>query len=345
MHVATDETFLVTGSKGCIGAWTIRLLLDEGTPVVALDLDADPGRLRLLASDEEIEQVRRVAVDITARSDPGRGDRAAKPETGSAGVARVVADEGITHIVHLAALQVPFCQANPVLGAQVNVVGTVNIFEAALAHRQQVRGLTYASSVAAFGPPDLYPGGLVADDSPLAPTTFYGVYKQANEWTAKIYAEAHGLGSVGLRPFVVYGPGRDQGRTSTPTVAMVAAVEGRPYRINFGGHSVFQYAEDVARIFIRAARAPVEQAFALNIGGPSVSMAHVVEAIEAALPEAKGLITFDDTPLPFAGRVDSSGLDRLLGSVTLTSIDEGVRRSIEDFRDLVARGLVSVPEA
>ena len=45
-------------------------------------------------------------------------------------VERVLDDDAITHVIHLAALQVPFCRADPPLGARVNVLGTVNVFEA-----------------------------------------------------------------------------------------------------------------------------------------------------------------------------------------------------------------------
>lgn len=325
-----DERFLVTGAKGCIGAWTVRCLLGEGASVVAFDLDTDPGRLRLLASDDEIDRVRRVAGDI---ADPAQ-------------VARVVADEGITHIIHLAALQQPFCLANPPRGAAVNVTGTVNIFEAVARHRDQVRGLTYASSAAVFGPPGMYPDGLVRDDSPLSPsTTIYGVYKQANEWTARVYAETQEIGSIGLRPFVVYGPGRDQGRTSTPTVALVAAAARRPYHIDYGGTAAFQYAQDVARLFIRAARCPTTQARALNVGGVTISMAEWIAVIEEVDPAVRGLITYEDLELPFVSRVDASGVERLLGPVPMTALRDGIQQSIAMFRDLLDRGLVAEPQA
>ena len=68
---------------------------------------------------------------------------------------RLIGQHAVTHIVHLAALQVPACRANPSLGSQVNVVGTVNVFEAVRRSRGQVRGLAYASSVAALGPATL----------------------------------------------------------------------------------------------------------------------------------------------------------------------------------------------
>ena len=62
---------------------------------------------------------------------------------------------------------------------------------------------------------------------PLLPRTLYGVYKQANESTAKVYYQDHDLSSIGLRPYVIYGPGRDQGMTSTPTKALLAVARGR----------------------------------------------------------------------------------------------------------------------
>ena len=252
------EKFLVTGSAGCIGAWAMHLLDQEGTDAVGLDLSSDHRRLRLLTDRQGSMTL--LQGDIT--------------DTES--VLGMVATEGITHIVHLAALQIPFCQADPVGGARVNVVGTVNVLEAA--RRSEVAGLAYASSVAVYGPPDLYPDG-VADDSPLAPTTLYGAYKQANERSAKVYAVDHGVSSVCLRPCTVYGVGRDQGLTSAPTQAMVAAAAGRPYHIPFGGASTFQHAGEVARLFIAAARAEVEGAHVYNMGGPLVRIADVVSLI------------------------------------------------------------------
>src|SRR5690606_31031575 len=113
------------------------------------------------------------------------------------------------HVIHLAALQVPFCRADPVKGAQVNVVGTANVFEAARQHG--VPQVAYASSIAIFGAPEDYPPGLLPNDAPPRPRTLYGVYKQANEGMARIYWQEHGLGSIGLRPYTVFGLGRDQG--------------------------------------------------------------------------------------------------------------------------------------
>lgn len=296
------------------------LLSRQGVEVVGFDLATDHRRLRLLTDQQGSMRFR-------------QGDI-----TDTEAVLGAVAGERITHIVHLAALQIPFCQADPIGGARVNVVGTVNVLEAA--RRSGVAGLSYASSVAVYGPPEIYPDG-VDDDSPLAPTTLYGVYKQANERSAKVYAADYGVSSVCLRPCSVYGPARDQGLTSAPTQAMVAAAAGTPYHIPFGGGSTFQHAGEVARLFITAARSEAEGAHVYNLGGPSVSIAEVVSLISGEAPGCE--ITHGDQPLPLPDRYDGAGLDRLLGGVKYLSMEEGVGRSVSKFRELLAAGLIEPP--
>ena len=190
-------------------------------------------------------------------------------------------------MIHLGALQVPACAANPSLGARVNVVGTTNVFLAA-----RDTGLTtpvvFASSVAALVP-----------DGADHPTTIYGVFKRANEGTSALMWRDEGVASVGLRPHTVYGVGRDQGLTSSPTKAMLHAAAGLPYHIGFGGSFQMQFGADVARAFVAAAGSEFRGSAVLNLPTPAVDMATVVDAIEAVLPEAAGTITFDSTPLPF----------------------------------------------
>ena len=200
----STETIMITGAMGCIGAWTVRHLLDEGVGVVATDLSTDPVRPRLLLSDDEVAAVNWRSLDVTDTN----------------AVNAMVADHGVTHIIHLAGLQVPFCKASPPLGAAVNVVGTVNILEAV--RHNNVRGLAYASSLAAFGPAELYIDTPVADNAQTAPTSLYGVYKVANEETARIFWQDWQIGSIGLRPYNVYGVARDQGMTADIAKAILA---------------------------------------------------------------------------------------------------------------------------
>lgn len=324
---STSDRYLVTGSSGCLGAWVVRQLLDERCEVVAFDLNADTRRLRLLANENELAKVAFIQGDVSDL----------------AGVTKLVADKGITHIIHCAALQVPFVRAHPALGAQVNVTGTVVIFEAALANRSEIQGLAYASSAGVFGPPDMYPEGIVRDDSHQHPTTLYGVFKQANEATARIYFAENQLSSVGLRPWIIYGPGRDQGTTSGTTIAMLAAAAGVPYRIGYGGESLFQFAPDVARAFIAAARAGLVGAPAFNIGGETAQVSTIVDQLDQLSPGSRDLITFDPAPIVVVARADSSEFERLVDDRPFTPLAEGVARSFAMFRDLLSRGLLTPP--
>ncbi len=99
-----------------------------------------------------------------------------------------------------------------------------------------------------------------------------------------MFAAETGLASIGLRPYVVYGPGRDQGLTSAPTLAMEAAARGDGYVLPYSGRSQLQYAPDVAAAFVAAARADATGADVVNVPGVTASAEDVVAAIERAVP-------------------------------------------------------------
>jgi nucleoside-diphosphate-sugar epimerase len=324
----SPERFLVTGAYGCIGAWTVRQLVAEGVDVVALDVSSDNHRLLLLLEDEDLAKVETVRTDITELDL----------------LERTLDDHDITHVIHLAALQVPFCRADPSLGARVNVVGTVNVLEAVARRRDRMGPLVYASSIAAYEEIDGDHDARRPSPDGGVPGTLYGVYKRANEGAAAVSWRDRELPSIGLRPHTVYGPGRDQGVTSAPTVAMLAAVSGRRYRIPYGGRFLFQYAPDVARAFIAAVRTPASGAAVHNLGGPVVDMAEVIAAIEAETPNAAGLIDYVDAPLPFPDDVDTTSLSEVPDAVDGASLAAGVADSLKRFRRLLERGLVKPPD-
>jgi nucleoside-diphosphate-sugar epimerase len=303
--------YLVTGAHGFIGAWVVKRLLASNFKVVIFDKSPDPHRLRLIMDDDEIERAVFVAGDITD------GDI----------VSRVVHEREITNIIHLAGLQVPTCRANPRLGAMVNVIGTINIFEAAKNSGGRVNRIAYASSAAVFGKSD----GPAPEELAGGMNTHYGAFKRCNEDNARVYFLENGLNSVGLRPLTVYGVGRDTGMTSDPTKAMKAAVAGRPFHIRFGGKTDFLYVADCADAFIRAASADLEGAFVFNSHGESVEMATVVEEIESLIPEAKGRITFDPAPLALPPELDDSAIIRALGDIPHTPLSQGMKETIERF--------------
>jgi UDP-glucuronate 4-epimerase len=304
-----SERFLVTGAYGCIGAWVVHELVRDGREVVTFDLSSEPRRLRLLLGDEA-DAVRHVVGDITD----------------GASFEHALQEHAITNVIHLAALQVPFVRADPPLGARVNVLGTVNVFEAAKRHEQAP--IVYASSIAAFD----RDGGLVGP-----PATLYGVFKRANEHTARVYLEENGIASVGLRPHTVYGVGRDQGVTSAPTTAMLAAAAGHAYTIPYGGACQMQLARDVARAFIAASDAGAEGAEVHNLPGARIAIADIVAAIGA------DSIGFDDAPLPFPEEADATSFRTLVPDFADTPLDEGVELTMKRFRELLASGLVTAP--
>lgn len=323
----SNETFLVTGAMGCIGAWALRNLVRDGATVIASDLATEPVRPRQVLTADELAQVKFVKLDVTDLN----------------AVRSVVEQHGVTHIVHLAGLQVPFCRANPSLGAQVNVVGTVNIFEAARHNWGQVKGLSYASSLAVLGPAEEYPDGRVGDNVPLLPRTLYGVYKAANEGTARIYWQDWQIGSVGLRPYIVYGVGRDQGMTSDIAKAVLAAAAGRPYHIRFDGPVGLQHANDVAKMFIGAARAGHQGAAACNLRNDVGDVGDFVALIKQEVPGAQ--ITVEaGNPLPFPWDLDDGGLREILGEMPWTPVQEAIRQDLAQFRHLLDQGLIDLQQ-
>lgn len=315
-----DGSVLVTGALGCIGAWTVRELLSAGIPVVTLDPVEDTRRIRQLSPPDLIHGARLVQGDITELTS----------------IERVIAEHGVDRIIHLAALQLPFCRADPPKGALINVVGTVNVFEAA--RRADIPKVVYTSSVAIF---DQH-GGRVGADAVSRPMSHYGVYKLANEGTARAYWHDFGVSSIGLRPMTVYGPGRDRGLTSSPTRAILAAVLGCDYVIGFGGTTLFHHAADVARALITAVRAPVEGAHVFNLNGVHAPVSRIVTILRDLLGTSADGITVRADPIPFPDDVDTTGLD-VIGSPTVTPLEEGVADTVRFFRDLRSSGAL-VPE-
>jgi len=313
---------LITGGYGFIGAWIARSLLARGDDVFVFDLREDPRRFRLILSEAEVAKCRFVPGDVT--------DLAI--------LTAAIRTHAITHVIHLAGLQVPTCRVDPMLGAKVNVLGTLAVFEAIKATGSQVQRLVYASSAAVFGGPDKYPAGSQPDDAPLIPSTHYGVFKCCNEGNARIYFQDHGISSVGLRPWTVYGPGRDLGMTSEPTKAIKAVLLGRPYHISFGGWSDFQYVDDVAQAFILSLERPYQGAKSYNLRGAVVTLADYHAALTRVLPEAGELVTVGTSQIAICYDLSDAGIERDLGAMPKTPLEDGIRATVEVFQRLQSEG-------
>jgi UDP-glucuronate 4-epimerase len=304
------ERFLVTGMLGCLGAWVARCVLDDGDAAVGYDLGDDRSRLELVLGDDAGGVVL-VKGDITDL----------------AGLERALDDHAITRVVHLAALQVPFVRANPPLGMRVNVAGTVNVFDAVSRRLDRIPTIAYASSAAVYNSSDPSPA---PESGATSPGTLYGVSKLADEGIARVYRAESGVPSIGLRPYVVYGPGRDQGMTSGPTAAMLAALRGEPFHIGFSGDAQYDYAPDIARATVTAAHLSDGTTGVYNTPGSLADVADVVAAIRACVPGAE--ITWSGDRLPFPAELEAVGFDRDVGPFPRTSLTDGVAATIAHFR-------------
>ena len=132
--------------------------------LLCVDVASSPKRLRYLLSESELGSLDIEEVDIADESAVDKLFETWRP----------------TNVIHLAALQIPSCRADPRLGARVNVLGFVNILEAVRRCRIPTP-VVYASSIATFDAAD---AGEVAPENPSGlPATLYGVFKLSNEAT------------------------------------------------------------------------------------------------------------------------------------------------------------------
>jgi nucleoside-diphosphate-sugar epimerase len=309
------ETYFITGAQGCIGSWIVKALIERGDQAYVFDLSADSRRLSAIMEAEDLARVRFISGDITNRTS----------------VLSALSESGATRVIHLAGLQVPTCKADPVAGALVNVTGTLNIFEAV--REIGIKAVVYASSAAVYG---LNDGDEALDETAQCePTTHYGVFKRANEGSARVYFLDHGIDSVGLRPLTVYGVNRDTGLTSDPTKAMKSAVLGRSFHIRFGGATDFQYVADTAAAFVCCADQTPEGANVFNLHGETVSVERIAKFINEELSQSNGdLITFGGPPIPIAAAMDDTAIKKAIDGLPSTPPEVGMRETMERFAAL-----------
>ena len=313
------DHYIITGGCGFLGTWIVKQLLDQGHDVTVFDLQKNTKRWEMVLALAEIERVGFRSVRIEETAD----------------VLAAVAEINPDGIIHLAGLQVPTCRDNPILGAKVNVLGTLNVFEAAKAAKKSggknIR-VVYASSAAVFGPDAEYPEGAVGDDAALKPTNHYGAYKLCNEFSARAYWATDAIPSVGLRPLTIYGPGRDTGMTSFPTRAIAAAMLKRDFEIPFRGKTAYIHAREVADMFVRCAQKLPAGAHVYTVGGDVADTAGFIETIAACVPDAARYIKVAGGDLPITQRLDDAALRRDYPGLLRIPLEQGVRETVEVFQ-------------
>eukprot|EP00930_Biecheleria_cincta_P007745 TRINITY_DN109012_c0_g1_i1.p1 TRINITY_DN109012_c0_g1~~TRINITY_DN109012_c0_g1_i1.p1 ORF type:complete len:355 (+),score=57.41 TRINITY_DN109012_c0_g1_i1:24-1088(+) len=334
--MAQSETLnrvMVTGGQGFLGAYVLKDLLSRGSQVEVLDLKEAPNILEQVLSPDELKSFTMRTVDIADGEKVKAAILSFKP----------------TAVIHLAGVQIPTVRGNPALGVAVNVLGTVNVFEAVreLAVREGVPPVpvAYASSGAVLGPSSDYAAGaaLPAERDYHRPRTLYGVFKLCNEGTARIYWQDHNIPSVGLRPLTIFGVGREIGLTSGPTKAVKAAVLGRRFVIEVSGITGFHHVADVASLFVdtAAGASRIPGAHVCGIKGHVASYEDFLSEAAKVLPDVSKLASIKPgaPEVPIHGDVDEALLQVLAGRQKLhMSLSEAVAEMVSHFRDLQTRG-------
>ena len=304
--VFKDCPILVTGAAGCIGAWTVKLLSEVGAVPIVFDLTENRQRHELIMKNSESV--------IWELGDITDFDR----------LLAVAEKYKIEAIIHLAALQVPFCKVDPMGSTKINVIGSTNIIE--LARQKGISRFCYASSLAAQA---------MGDNEWLA--TLYGAHKLCNEQMAAVYWQDWGQPSVGIRPAIVYGPGRDQGMSSAPTIAMLAAAVGKPYEIPFSGAVSYVHVEDAALRFISAVAKSYDGAFVFDLDGTPSNIEDVISLIKSYCPDSQ--ISFKGGAMPFPADADNGKLNEFLGIDGCRPFAKGIEETMEAFGQARSRGL------
>lgn len=326
----------ITGGTGCIGSAAIHTLLnqygDQVESIAIASRTGDPALLQIWFGDSldgliESGRIQFVAVDI--------GD--------SAALEKALTEYGPTHLVHLGALQSPACDATPELGVEINVTGTLNLFSVAEKLSPRLERFVFASSAAVYGKRSAYDMDIIAENEMLAPPNYYGVWKVAGEHLAALFHQRSGIPTVSLRLNTTFGPGRDRGKTSAPTVALKSIALGNyqaktiPYLMPYQGRENYHYVEDVGAHFAGVCMLPFEGCEAFNIKGKTIAIADFLAAAkkvanEIGMTEVDLGIVEGAAPNLFICDLDDRKVEAAFPGLPRTSIEDGIRKSLETFR-------------
>jgi nucleoside-diphosphate-sugar epimerase len=291
------EKIIIFGGSGFLGSWIVKAFLKKGYSVSIFDLKIQKELLSHVVGND-INKIKFINGDITNYDH----------------VQEAIND--MDHVINLAGLMTPDCSSNPILGAKVNVLGSINVFEALKKNNNKF--LVYASSAGVFGQKDHY--------YPF-PETHYGAYKLAVEGVARAYLNEDGISSVGIRPYVIYGPGREVGGTAGVTLACKAAKQGDSYTVNFSGKAGFVYVQDVVDLVEMSIAQVPSGALTLNINGITADVSDFINLIKKNIPLSD--IGIEGDPLSVVDEIRGNEPFKTFKKFKYTSLEDGIKRTID----------------
>ena len=249
--------------------------------------------------------------------------------------------QGIDTVFHLAAKNcISDCQADPVETSDINVTGTVHVFEAC--RRAGVRKIIYAESSAVYEGSVIFP----TPESEMKPQSFYALSKASSMFFAEGYRRFFGLKMTALRYFCVYGPVQDYRRTIPPVMSafIIKLLKGEHPIIYGTGEKKrdFVYVDDVNRFHILCIEDPRADDKVFNIGsGKHYSVQDIYELIEGILQ--RGLQPIYESDLPGEAQQTLADITeaKRLGWEPQVDILQGLRASIDYIRhEVIEKGIV-----
>jgi nucleoside-diphosphate-sugar epimerase len=332
---------LITGGTGCIGAITTHKLLEskEVEKIIIASRSNNLGIMNFWFHGNLDPRLEFIKLDV--------GDAEA--------IEKTLPEINPTHIVHLGAFQSPDCAKYHERGMQINVGGTMALFDAA-ENLPNLKKFVFASSAAVYGMRAMYPEDIIYEDARLAPPNHYGIWKLAGEHLGRLFYDNTKIPTICLRLNTTYGKGREQGKTSAPTNAMKAVALGSvkgeliSFEMPYTGRENYHFVEDVGAHFAACTLQEFDGFGAFNIKGETIAISSFLnivkeEAEKLGMGDYVDLSIVDNAdPNLFISDLSHEKIEGAFKNLPRTEIAAGVSKSLQEFIEMAKTGTLYYPE-